>query len=124
MTGLSPKTVGAIRARASEEIPHSRRRQGRDGRLRPLDSSEGRLRAAVRFRALAKDLGATAASLAHRYALSMPHVGTVVLGVKNRAELDECLAAEAAGPLPAAVMHEIDACVPLRTGTRPDPLPG
>jgi hypothetical protein len=46
MTALSPKTVGAIRARASEEIPHSRGRQGRDGRLRPLDSSAGRLRAA------------------------------------------------------------------------------
>lgn len=47
MTGLSAKTVGAIRARASDEIPHLRWRQGRDGRLRPLDSSEGRLRAAA-----------------------------------------------------------------------------
>jgi hypothetical protein len=45
MTGLSPKTVGAMRARASEEIPHLTERQGRDGRLRPLDSREGRLRA-------------------------------------------------------------------------------
>jgi hypothetical protein len=51
MTGLSPKTVGAIRARASEEIPHSNARQGRDGRLRPLDSSAGRLRAAEVIRA-------------------------------------------------------------------------
>jgi len=46
MTGLSPKTVGAIRARPSEEIPRLDARQGSDGRLRPLDSSEGRLRAA------------------------------------------------------------------------------
>ena len=45
-TGLSPKTVGALRTCAAEEIPHSHARQGRDGRLRPLDSSEGRLRAA------------------------------------------------------------------------------
>jgi ParB-like chromosome segregation protein Spo0J len=46
ITGLSPKTVGAIRGRPSEEIPRLDARQGRDGRLRPLDSSEGRLRAA------------------------------------------------------------------------------
>jgi hypothetical protein len=46
MTGLSPKTVGAVRACPSEEIPRLDVRQGRDGRLRPLDSSEGRMRAA------------------------------------------------------------------------------
>jgi hypothetical protein len=32
-----------------------------------------------------------------------------VLGVKNRAELQECLAAEAAGPLSADEMHAIEA---------------
>jgi len=51
------------------------------------------------FRKLAAELGATPAALAHRYALSVPGVATVVLGVKNRAELAECLAAEARGPL-------------------------
>jgi hypothetical protein len=51
MTGLSPKTVGVIRTRAAEEIPHSNARQGRDGRLRPLDGSVGRLRAAEVIRA-------------------------------------------------------------------------
>jgi len=70
---------------------------------RELGPAEARdFERAARFRALARDLGTTAALLAHRYALSMQQVGTVVLGVKNRAELDECLAAEAAGPLPAA----------------------
>ncbi len=54
---------------------------------------------AAGFRALAAELGESAASLAHRYALSVPGVATVVLGVKNRAELAECLAAEAKGPL-------------------------
>ena len=43
--------------------------------------------------------GESAALLAHRYALSMPDLATVMIGVKNRAELEECLAAEAAGPL-------------------------
>jgi hypothetical protein len=49
-TGLSPKTVAAVRARASEEFPQMHGRQGRDGRLRPLDSSRGRLRAAEMIR--------------------------------------------------------------------------
>jgi aryl-alcohol dehydrogenase-like predicted oxidoreductase len=55
--------------------------------------------AAAGFRRLAAERGESAAFLAHRYALSMPELATVVLGVKNRAELEECLAAEAAGPL-------------------------
>ena len=47
------------------------------------------------FRRLASDMNTSAAALAHRYALSMPGVDTVVLGVKNRQELQECLQAEA-----------------------------
>jgi aryl-alcohol dehydrogenase-like predicted oxidoreductase len=54
---------------------------------------------AADFRRLAADLGESAASLAHRYALSVPGVATVVLGAKNRTELTECLEAEARGPL-------------------------
>jgi hypothetical protein len=38
----------------------------------------------------------------------MPGVDTVVLGVKNRAELPDCLAAEAKGPLTPDVCREID----------------
>ena len=38
--------VAAVRARPTEEIPRLDTRQGSDGRVRPLDSSEGRLRAA------------------------------------------------------------------------------
>jgi len=45
-TGLSPKTVGAIRRRSNEESPQSTSRVGRDGRSRPVDPAEGR-RAAV-----------------------------------------------------------------------------
>ena len=41
------------------------------------------------------------ASLAHRYALSIPKVGSVILGVKNRAELKECIEAERRGDLSA-----------------------
>lgn len=62
----------------------------------------------VGFRALAQELGTSAAALAHRYALTMDGVDTVVLGCKNREELMECIAAEAAGPLDAAMMQRVD----------------
>ncbi|MBI2767222.1 MAG: aldo/keto reductase [Chloroflexi bacterium] len=78
----------------------------------PEDSPEmADFRRAAPFRAVAAELGVSPAALAHRYALSMPGVGTVVLGVKNRAELRECLAAEAEGPLDAALIARIDAAV-------------
>jgi len=63
---------------------------------------------AAPFRALCAELGEDPAKLAHRYALSMPGVDTVVLGVKNRAELRQCLDAERQGPLEAAVTARID----------------
>jgi ParB-like chromosome segregation protein Spo0J len=46
MTGLSPKTAGAIRSRAAEEIPHVHERVGSDGRRHPLDRAGARRRAA------------------------------------------------------------------------------
>ena len=60
------------------------------------------------FRDLARELGESPASLAHRYALSMNGVSTVVLGVKNRRELRECVEAEAKGPLPTELIARID----------------
>ncbi|MFF2510443.1 ParB/RepB/Spo0J family partition protein [Streptomyces sp. NPDC058086] len=42
VTGLSPKTVGAIRHRSSEEIPHSNTRIGADGRAHPMDAARRR----------------------------------------------------------------------------------
>ena len=61
------------------------------------------------FRALAKELGMSAAALAHRYALTMEGVDTVVLGCKNRVELLECITAAEAGPLQQDVMAKVDA---------------
>ena len=63
------------------------------------------------FRVLARELGESPASLAHRYALSMAGITTVVLGVKNRTELRECITAEARGVLDPALMARIDAAV-------------
>ena len=54
---------------------------------------------AAPFRALCERWGEDPAYVAHRYALGIEGVDTLVLGVKNRAELRQCLAAETAGPL-------------------------
>ena len=53
------------------------------------------------FRELAIKWKESPASLAHRYALSTPKVGSVILGVKNRDELKECIKAEKKGELAA-----------------------
>ena len=63
------------------------------------------------FRAIAAELGQTPAFLAHQYALSMEGPSTVVLGVKNRDELRECIAAEEAGPMDPALIERIDKAV-------------
>ena len=48
--------------------------------------------------------------VAHRYALALD-IDTLVLGVKNRQELAECVAAAEAGPLPRDLIERIDAAV-------------
>jgi ParB-like chromosome segregation protein Spo0J len=45
-SGLAAKTVAAIRKRLTGKAPQSNKRVGLDGKIRPLDSSEGRRRAA------------------------------------------------------------------------------
>jgi len=65
---------------------------------------------AAGFRRLAAELGINPAVLAHRYALSLD-VDTVVLGVKNRKELAECVEAAEAGPLPPGLIVRIDRSV-------------
>ncbi|MET0495981.1 MAG: aldo/keto reductase [Actinoplanes sp.] len=64
---------------------------------------------AAPFRKLAAEFGETPAALAHRYALTTPGVATVVLGVKNRAELAECVAAEARGALTREEFRAVNA---------------
>ncbi|HEY4344907.1 MAG TPA: aldo/keto reductase [Parvibaculum sp.] len=64
---------------------------------------------AAPFRALATELGEDPADLAHRYALSIEGVDTLVLGVKNRAELQAALDAEAKGALDAETYRRIEA---------------
>jgi len=63
---------------------------------------------ATPFRQVAKEIGLSPAYLAHQYALSMEGPSTIVLGVKNREELYECIAAESAGSMDPILIHKID----------------
>ncbi len=83
---------------------------------RPLEPDHPAARdfeAAAPFRRFAAERGEPAAVFAHRWALTAPGLATVVLGVKNREELDECVAAEAAGPLSDEEMRAIAALSPV-----------
>jgi aryl-alcohol dehydrogenase-like predicted oxidoreductase len=63
------------------------------------------------FRDLAIDWGESPASLAHRYALSTKGVSSVILGVKNRIELKECIEAEAKDLLSDSEIQQIENCL-------------
>ena len=77
----------------------------------PADHAEVRdYGLAAPFRRICAELDANPAVIAHRYALALD-IDTLVLGVKNRHELAECVAAAAEGPLPADLMARIDRAV-------------
>ena len=81
-------------------------------RSKPADNPETLdFARAAPFRAIAAEVGQSPAFLAHQYALSMDGPATVVLGVKNREELRECVAAEAAGPMDPTLIQRIDAAI-------------
>ena len=63
---------------------------------------------AAGFRALAAEWGQSPARLAHRYALSIDDIGSVILGVKNCEELRECVLAESDPRLSADEIEAID----------------
>ena len=62
---------------------------------------------ALPFRKLANEWGESPASLAHRFALSVDKVSSVILGVKNRQELQECIDAESKGKLSSYEMETL-----------------
>jgi aryl-alcohol dehydrogenase-like predicted oxidoreductase len=95
--------VMGIRAVAAGALTHEIDRSVKQNSAEARDFDR-----AVRFRAYAGDLGVSPAALAHRYALSMSGVDTVVLGVKNRQELNDCLQAEALPRLTADEMSQIE----------------
>jgi len=81
---------------------------------RPLPDDHPEMRDYARaagFRALCAELGQDPAVVAHRYALSLD-IDTLVLGVKNRAELAACVTAAEAGPLSDELIESIARVAP------------
>jgi len=93
--GIRAVQAGALTSALDRELPADHRDM--------LD-----FRRAAPFRDLCTGWGADPAVIAHRYALGMEGVETLVLGVKNRDELADALAAEAAGPLEPDRVAAID----------------
>jgi ParB-like chromosome segregation protein Spo0J len=80
--GLAAKTVAAMRKRSGDGVPQSGVRVGRDGRVRPLNSGEGRRRAAE---LLAQQPGASLRDVARAAGIS----AATVLDVRKRLERGE-----------------------------------
>lgn len=95
--GVRAVQAGALTAGFDRPITADQRATGKD-----FDR-------AAPYRALCGQWGEDPAIIAHRYALGMDGVDTLVLGVKSVAELDQALAAERAGPLEAEQVAAIDA---------------
>jgi aryl-alcohol dehydrogenase-like predicted oxidoreductase len=93
--GIRAVQAGALTAAVDRDLPAAGADAGDYVRSAP-------------YRALCADLGVDPAVLAHRYALHIAGVDTVILGVKNRAELAQCVDAEAMGPLSAEVLGKIE----------------
>ena len=79
-----------------------------DRPLKPSHPEAKDFARATPFRALCDNLAIDPAIMAHRYALDILGVDTVVLGIKNQAELHQCLEAEALGPIPDDLRGLID----------------
>jgi aryl-alcohol dehydrogenase-like predicted oxidoreductase len=105
--GLGVMGIRAVQAGALTD--------GLDRDLEPGHPARVDFERAAPLRALAAELGESTAMLAHHYALTMEGVDTVVLGVKNRDELAECLRVAESGPLPAGVLARVeDVVAPIR----------
>jgi aryl-alcohol dehydrogenase-like predicted oxidoreductase len=98
--------VMGIRAVAAGSLTSRIDRSVKENSAESLDFAR-----ADRFRQLAAELNTTPAKLAHQYALTMDGVDTVVLGVKNREELLECIEAEAQADLSTEIVALIDETV-------------
>jgi aryl-alcohol dehydrogenase-like predicted oxidoreductase len=80
-----------------------------DRELHPKSAELADYARAAPYRALCEQWGEDPALVAHRYALGIAGVDTLILGVKNREELRQCLEAERRGPLADDQIAAIDA---------------
>ena len=114
-TGLKPRPRDVIAAARSAGVGVMGVRAVQAGALtsaldRPDNSPTSEdFRRAAPYRALCAQWGEDPAIVAHRYALGIGGVDTLVLGVKNVAELNQALTAERQGPLDADQLAAIEA---------------
>ena len=105
-TGLAAKTVAAVRKRSGKDAAQSSARVGRDGRVRPLNSREGRRRAAE---LLLQQPDASLRSVARAVGLSP----ATVLDVRKRLERGD-------SPVPRRLTASEAGAAGRVTGTRQD----
>ena len=114
-TGLAPRPRDVIAAAQANGVGVMGVRAVQAGALTSgLDRQDNSptsedFRRAEPYRVLCAQWGEDPAIVAHRYALGIEGVDTLVLGVKNVAELDMALQAERQGPLEAAQWAAIEA---------------
>ena len=114
-TGLAPRPRTVIAAARANGVGVMGVRAVQAGALTSaLDRADNSptsedFRRAAPWRALCAQWGEDPALVAHRYALGIDGVDTLVLGVKNVAELNQALTAERRGPLDAGLVAAIDA---------------
>ena len=80
-----------------------------DRELTADDADQRDFDRAAGFRKLAAEWGQSPARLAHRYSLAIDGPSSVILGVKNREELIECVEAERDPRLTPAECHQLEA---------------
>jgi aryl-alcohol dehydrogenase-like predicted oxidoreductase len=114
-TGLAPRPRDVIAAAKSAGVGVMGVRAVQAGALtaaldRPENSpTSADFQRAEPYRALCQKWGEDPAITAHRYALGINGVDTLVLGVKNVAELEQALEAERRGPLDGEQLAAIEA---------------
>jgi aryl-alcohol dehydrogenase-like predicted oxidoreductase len=114
-TGLPPRPRDVIAAARAMGVGVMGVRAVQAGALtRAIDRAENSPTSAdfdraAPYRELCRSWGEDPAIIAHRYALGIDGVDTLVLGVKNVAELDQALEAERRGPLDPAQLAAIEA---------------
>jgi aryl-alcohol dehydrogenase-like predicted oxidoreductase len=114
-TGLAPRPRDVIAAAQANGVGVMGVRAVQAGALTSgLDRQDNSptsedFRRAEPFRVLCAQWGEDPAIVAHRYALGIAGVDTLVLGVKNVAELNQALVAERRGPLDAEQVAAIEA---------------
>ncbi len=112
VAGLAAKTVAAVRRRSTDGVPQSNARVGRDGKVRPLDSAQGRKRAAD---LLTRQPGASLRDVARAAGISP----ATVLDVRKRLQRGEPPVPQKADAARNAVASGGALCRTPGSGSRP-----